>query len=415
MSVRDILEQLTKHAWDLPAFEETLRNKAIWHFAHIIDKEREQLIAANKKDYKNAREAEVAEALIMRLILNDEKIQRMINSLHAVAAQETLVGSLLSERELRSGLLLQKLRCPIGLIAFIFESRPDAFVQMVSLAIKSANALILKGGSEALHSNQCLYQFVQRALSEAGLPPCIGHITEREDVKELLRHDDLVSLLIPRGSKNFVHYLMHNTRIPILGHADGICHIYVDKDADIEQAIAVVVDSKTQYPAVCNAVETLLVHKDASEILQRIVVALKEKGVCLKVDKRAKKFVSTAQDADEDDWRTEYLDLILSIKMVEDVNDAVRHINKYGSHHTDAIITKNKKHMRYFLARINSANAFANCSTRLSDGYRYGLGAESGISTGKLHARGPVGIEGLMTYRWVLIGQGHTVAEYDKT
>ncbi|MBO4378411.1 MAG: glutamate-5-semialdehyde dehydrogenase, partial [Clostridia bacterium] len=315
-------------------------------------------------------------------------------------------------RELSDGLDLYRVTCPIGVLGIVFESRPDALVQIASLALKSGNAVLLKGGREALGTNEVVFSLIDEAARSAGVPEGWAHLLRtREDVNDMLSQDGLIDLLIPRGSNAFVRYIMDHTNIPVMGHADGLCHIYVDESADIAQAVRVTTDAKTQAYAVCNAVETLLVHeKIAPDFLPALKAELDTKGVLIKGDEAVRAIIG-CESAAEEDWKTEYLDAILSIKTVSSLDEAIDHINRYGSHHTDAILTQDREKARRFVSRVDSAGTYVNCSTRFADGYRYGFGAEVGISTSKLHARGPVGLEGLCTYKYVLIGNGQTVAE----
>ena len=323
------------------------------------------------------------------------------------------VGRTLAATELDAGLELYKVSCPIGVIGVIFESRPDALVQISALCLKSGNAVLLKGGSEAVRTNKILAEIITAASVQAGVPAgWLGLLETRQDVKEMLACDNYIDLIIPRGSNAFVRYIMENTTIPVLGHADGICHVYVDAEADPEMAVKVVVDAKCQYVAVCNALETLLVDKAiALRFLPELAVALAAKNVEIRGCAVTAGIIEV-KPAVEEDWATEYLDYILSIKVVSGLEEAITHINRYGSGHTDAIVTADPAKAARFLNYVDSGNVFWNCSTRLSDGYKYGLGAEVGISTNKIHARGPVGIEGLLIYKWKLIGSGNTAADY---
>ncbi|MDE7207288.1 MAG: glutamate-5-semialdehyde dehydrogenase, partial [Lachnospiraceae bacterium] len=301
--------------------------------------------------------------------------------------------------------------CPIGVIGVIFEARPDALIQIASLCIKSGNCAILKGGSETKNTNRILFQLIYDAAIQSGLPEnCLFQAELRDEISALLNCHESVDLLIPRGSNAFVQYIMDNTKIPVMGHADGLCHIYVDKEFDIEKAIPVILDAKTQYTAACNAVETLLIHKDALDALMpRLGEALKAHRIELRATAEIADRYESVLAVDED-FATEYLDLILSAKTVENIDEAVNHINRYGSHHTDCLITEDEAAAEYFMKMVDSAGVYQNCSTRFADGFRYGFGAEVGISTGKIHARGPVGIEGLLTYKYKLFGNGQTVA-----
>jgi len=296
----------------------------------------------------------------------------------------------------------------------IFESRPDALVQMAGLCLKSGNAVLLKGGREALETNRVLARVIGEATEKAGLEASWIHLLEtREDVTAMLELDEYIDLIVPRGSNDFVRHIMINTTIPVLGHADGVCHAYVDATVDVEAAVDVVVDSKTQYVAVCNAIETLLVHADAApRFLPAMAQAMQEKGVELRGCSRTREYLPDVAAADESDWGTEYLDYILAVRVVDSAGEAISHINRYGSHHTEAILSTDESAAHTFMDRVDSASVMWNCSTRFADGFRYGLGAEVGISTSKLHARGPVGLEGLVTYKWLLYGSGQLVARY---
>ena len=309
--------------------------------------------------------------------------------------------------------MLVRETCAIGVIGVIFESRPDAMVQIAGLCMKSGNCAILKGGSEAMHTNKILFQIIYEAAIRAGMPEgCLYQAEGRQEISELLACHESVDLLIPRGSNSFVQYIMNNTKIPVMGHADGICHVYADREADIQKAVRVITDSKTQYVSVCNAAETLLVHTEiANKLLPLLAESLRAKKVEIRGTREVMDIIS-CQEATEEDFATEYLDYIISVKLVDSVEDAVMHINHYGSHHTDAIITENMETADYFMKYVDSAGVYCNCSTRFADGYRYGFGAEVGVSTGKLHARGPVGLDGLVTYKYKMFGQGHIVDDY---
>jgi glutamate-5-semialdehyde dehydrogenase len=301
----------------------------------------------------------------------------------------------------------------LGVLGVIFEARPDALIQITSLAIKSGNGVILKGGKEAVRSCQALVTIIHQALSATKVnPAAVQLLTTREEIQELLKLDRYVDLIIPRGSNEFVRYIQNNTKIPVLGHADGICHLYLDKEADLSKAIRISVDAKTQYPAACNAIETLLVHQEiARQFLPAIAQALQEKGVKLLGDEKTRQIIDI-QPATSQDWQTEYSDLILSVKIVDSLAAAIKHINTYGSRHTEAIITEDYNRAKTFSDRVDAAGIFHNCSTRFADGFRYGFGAEVGISTQKMPPRGPVGLEGLVTYKYQLVGNGQIVADY---
>lgn len=403
----------------------TVKDRALAAMAQALDSNREKLISANKKDLAAAEKlveaGKLPKALIKRLKVDDVKIDEMIAGIKDVIKFEDPVGKTLSALELDSGLELFQVSCPIGLIGVIFESRPDVVPQIMSLCLKSGNATIFKGGSEAAHSNRTIFDVLVNAIEGTeGMPAGAFALMEtREEVNEMLRLDDYINLIIPRGSNEFVKYIQDNTRIPVLGHSAGICHVYVDCEADIEKALDVCYDAKVQYPAVCNAMETLLVHRDIAEkFLPEMGKRYNEAGVELRCDGRSftllknMGFLKALIHATEEDWRTEYNDLILSIKIVNSPDEAIDHINKYGSHHTDAIVTEAKSNARRFIDLVDSSSVMWNASTRFADGFRYGKGAEVGISTNKIHARGPVGMEGLLIYKYVLMGKGHKVADY---
>jgi glutamate-5-semialdehyde dehydrogenase len=324
------------------------------------------------------------------------------------------VGAVQLHRELDTGLILKRVTCPLGVLGVIFEARPEAAIQIVSLAIKSGNGVILKGGQEAIRSCEAIVKAIKQGLSQTAVPPdAVQLLTTREEIIELLKLDKYVDLIIPRGSNSFVKFVQENTRIPVLGHADGICHMYIDKAADMEKAVAITVDAKVQYPAACNAIETLLVHGEIAAIfLPKIAESLQAQKVKLKGDKRTQEILKNIEPATEKDWETEYSDLILAIKIVDSLEEAIAHINHYGSKHTDAIVTEDEEVAKTFMALVNAAGVYQNCSTRFADGFRYGFGAEVGISTQQLPPRGPVGLEGLVTYKYQLTGNGHVVASY---
>lgn len=398
----------------LATLKTELKDSALRSMAVVLRENAQALAEANQQDLEEAEVVGLSPPLMIRLKFQGEKIATAAEGLEALAGLVDPVGRTLSARELDQGLDLYQVTCPLGVVAMIFESRPDALVQMVGLALKSGNAVILKGGSEAKHTNRLLATLLNNASVKAGLPRGWMFLAEtREDVKTLLELTDTVDLIIPRGSNEFVQYIMKNTTIPVLGHADGICHVYVDGNAAVEKAIPLIVDSKTQYVAVCNAVETLLVHRDiAPYVLPPLRMALESRAVVLRGDAETRKYLPNIEEAVEQDWETEYLDLILSIKVVGTVDEAIEHINTYGSKHTDAIVTENRATAEKFMNEVDSANVFWNASTRFADGFRYGLGAEVGVSTAKIHARGPVGLDGLVIYKWKLYGHGQVVAHY---
>ena len=401
------------------------KNRALDAMASALDSNRGKIISANRKDLDDAEKlvktGRLSKALVKRLKVDDIKIDEMIAGIRDVMKFDDPVGKTISALELDTGLELYQVSCPIGLIGVIFESRPDVVPQIMSLCLKSGNATIFKGGSEAANSNRAIFDILVKAIEGTeGMPGGAFALMEtREEVNEMLKLDEHINLIIPRGSNEFVKYIQDNTRIPVLGHSAGICHVYVDSRADMNKAIDVCYDAKVQYPAVCNAMETLLVHGDiAEEFLHEIGKRYNEAGVELRCDERSfdllkdMGFLKAILHATEEDWITEYNDLILSIKIVDSIEEAIDHINRYGSHHTDAIVTEDKRNAEKFTELVDSSSVMWNASTRFSDGYRYGKGAEVGISTNKIHARGPVGMEGLLIYKYVLIGEGNRVADY---
>lgn len=389
------------------------RNSALKAIIAALLSNKEAILAANKKDLDEAGKSHVDVPVLKRLKFNEDKLNDVIRGIEDLISLPDPLGSVQMKRELDSDLLLIRESCPIGVIGVIFEARPDAMIQISTLCIKSGNCAILKGGSETLYTNREIFQTIHQAVIDSGLPKnCIFQAEARSEISELLSCHDSVDLLIPRGSNSFVQYIMNHTKIPVMGHADGICHIYADKDLDVEKAVKIIIDSKTQYTAVCNAAETLLVHKDAAEALLPVLSkAFREKNVEVRGTAAVQQIIS-CNNATEEDFKTEYLDFIISVKIVDDLEEAIVHINRYGSHHTDCIITENTATAEKFMQYVDSAGVYQNCSTRFADGYRYGFGAEVGISTGKLHARGPVGLEGLCTYKYKLFGNGNIVADY---
>jgi glutamate-5-semialdehyde dehydrogenase len=398
--------------------EASARNEALRAIADALRAEEEAILAANDDDVKEAErllaDGEYTQALVDRLKLDAGKVESIAGMVESVAGQADPLGRTLSARRLDDGLDLYKVSVPIGVVGTIFESRPDALVQIAALALKSGNAVILKGGSEASESNRVLYRTIFDAVEGVeGIPDGWAQLIEaHEAVDRVLEMDDAVDLLMPRGSSAFVSYVEDNTQIPVLGHTEGVCHVYVDGAADLGMAEAVAFDAKVQYPAVCNAVETLLVEEGvAKEFLPEMVERYEDAGVTLRGDEATREVVDI-DPATEADWSMEYGDLELSIAVVEDVYDAIDHVNTHGSKHTESILTEDEGRARTFMRGVDAASVFHNASTRFADGYRYGLGAEVGISTGKIHARGPVGLEGLTTDKYYLEGEGQQVATY---
>lgn len=389
------------------------RRKALLAMATSLLSCSEQIVTANRQDLERARAEGLAPALLARLKLDEAKLVSAIEGVRQLAQLPDPLGQLQLHRELDQGLVLERITVPLGVLGVIFEARPDAVIQIASLAIRSGNGAILKGGSEANCTNEAIMEALKKGLSATEVDfNALALLTTRKESIALLRLDGLVDLIIPRGSNELVRFIQDNTRIPVLGHADGICHLYVDASVDLEQALQIAIDSKTQYPAACNAIETLLIHQSiAPSFLAIAIPAFRQAGVRL-VGDSASRALGVVEVASEEDWATEYLDLILSVRVVPDMDAALDHIRSYGSRHTEAIVSNDKKTAEYFLRSVDSAGVYHNCSTRFADGFRYGFGAEVGISTQTLPPRGPVGLEGLVTYRYRLRGEGHIVADY---
>ena len=413
MTIREKAAMMKMDSSKMASTDITVRNAALEKIAESLLAGKERIFEANAKDMERAQADNISPAVIKRLKFSEAKLSDAIAGIHNLIALPDPLFQIQLKRQLDEGLTLIRETCPIGVIGVIFEARPDAMVQIASLCIKSGNCAILKGGSETRETNKLLFELIYEAALSSGLPQgCLFQAEQRDEIAELLACHESVDLLIPRGSNAFVQYIMNNTKIPVLGHADGICHIYVDKDFDLEKAIPVIIDAKTQYTAACNAVETLLVHQDA---LEKLMPPLRKAFEEYKISLRATSDIADrygSELATEEDFSTEYLDLIISAKTVENIDEAIWHINKYGSHHTDCIITEDNKAAEYFMRMVDSAGVYQNCSTRFADGFRYGFGAEVGISTGKIHARGPVGLEGLVTYKYKLFGNGQIVGDY---
>ncbi len=415
-SLLDIAQKTRQASRELASLSSEDRNQAIGVIAEALEAAIAQIVEANTLDCQAAQAEGIAKPLYDRLKLSENKLKATIAGVWDVQKLADPIGEISIHRELDQGLVLKRLSCPLGVLGVIFEARPEALIQITSLALKSGNGVILKGGKEATRSCQVLVEIIKKALNQTKVnPDAIQLLTTREEIKELLTLEKYVDLIIPRGSNEFVRYIQQNTQIPVLGHADGICHLYLDENADFQKAIAITVDAKTQYPAACNAIETLLVHqKIAPQILPQLADALTTKQVVLKGDAATQAIISVLP-ATESDWRTEYSDLILSIKIVDSLEDAIAHINTYGSKHTDGIVTEDLEAANLFCNQVDAAGVFHNCSTRFADGFRYGFGAEVGISTQKMPPRGPVGLEGLVTYKYQLVGDGHIVESYSGT
>jgi glutamate-5-semialdehyde dehydrogenase len=412
-SLTDLAQKTRTVARDLGMRSTEVKNRAIAAIADALEANRAEILAANAADCQAAQTAGIAPALYARLKLDEAKLQGAIAGVRDVGKLPDPVGDVQIYRELDEGLILKRVTCPLGVLGVIFEARPDAVMQISSLAIKSGNGVILKGGKEAVRSCEALVKAIHQGLAQTEIDPSVVQLlTTREETLELLKLDQFVDLIIPRGSNAFVRFVQDNTRIPVLGHADGICHLYIDRTANIEKAVSIMIDSKTHYPAACNAIETLLIHEAiASEFLLSAASALQSKNVELRGDERAREILNIAA-ATEADWVTEYSDLILAIRIVNSLDQAIDHINTYGSRHTEAIVTEDAISAQTFLAQVDAAGVYHNCSTRFADGFRYGFGAEVGISTQKMPPRGPVGLEGLVTYKYQLVGNGQIAATY---
>ncbi len=404
-------------AQHLASLSAEAKNAAIESIARSLETHADEIVAANAADCQAA-SGKIAPALYARLKLDATKLTCAIVGVRDVGKLVDPVGQMQIQRELDEGLILHRVSCPVGVLGVIFEARPDAVIQIASLAIKSGNGVILKGGKEAIESCTVLVKAIKAGLAQSEVnPDVVQLLTTRSETTELLKLDRYVDLIIPRGSNEFVKYVQDNTRIPVLGHADGICHLYIDKEANIDKAIEIAIDSKIQYPAACNAIETLLVHRSiADAYLSPIVSKLQAHHVEIRLDEIGQHILGnidrSIELATETDWQTEYSDLILAIKIVADFDSAIAHINTYGSRHTEGIVTENISTAKLFMERVDAAGVFHNCSTRFADGFRYGFGAEVGISTQKMPPRGPVGLEGLITYKYQLTGDGHIVATY---
>ncbi len=391
-----------------------VRNQALLRLADELEINKEEIFKANILDLEKAKENNLSGPLLSRLKFDEKKLVDCIQGIRDLVNLDDPIFNITLDQEIKEGLRLVRESCPIGVIGIIFESRPDALVQISSLCIKSGNCLILKGGSEAAETNRALFHIVKKSGINSGLPENFSYLVEnREDISHLLQCHEFIDLIIPRGSNEFVKYIMDNSKIPVLGHADGICHIYVDETANPEKAIPLIINSKTQYPSACNTAETLLVNKKIAQVILPLLaeksgssityIVSPEEGNLLGADNPNVKI------SDEINFSTEYSDTIINVKLVNSLEEAISHINYFGSHHTDSIISENLDSVKKFMTLVDSAGVYHNASTRFADGFRYGFGAEVGISTGKIHARGPVGLFGLVTYKYKLFGQGHIV------
>ena len=379
-----------------------IKNEALLKIADSIENNKDKIFDANNQDLENAKQlvetGEITQSTFNRLKLDENKMRDMIQGVKDIASLEDPIGKILLKRELDEGLVLTKISCPIGVLGIIFEARPDVITQISALAIKSSNAVIMKGGKESVNTNKMIMSVIQEALNSTEDFPqnVLNQIYTREDVSEMLKQDKYVDLIIPRGGNKLVKYIKDNTSIPVLGHADGVCHIYVDKFADIEKAKRIIIDAKTQYPSACNSVETVLVHNEVND--EELIPALQDAEIEVIFQPES--------------WHKEYGEKKLSYKKVNSLEEAIEHINEFSSGHTESIITESKENAKKFMQAVDSSGVYHNISTRFADGFRYGFGAEVGISTNKTHARGPVGLEGLTIYKYTLEGNGHIVKEY---
>lgn len=397
-----------------------VKDKALNEIASSLWRESNSVIKAASKDVTLAKieveEGRLPKPVLDRLKVDESKLRNIVEMVKSVSNLDDPVNKTLNCTELDQEFELYKVTCPIGVVGVVFESRPDVLPQISSLCLKSGNAVILKGGHEASNVNRELFKIVNEASISSGIPEgWIQILEERKDILDLLKLDKSVDLIIPRGSNDFVKFVQDNTRIPVLGHSAGVCNLYVDQKANLNKAINIAFDAKVQYPSVCNSLDCLLVHRDiARTFLPKIMEKFEKAGVVVRGCENTKKILDHFQvlAATNEDWGKEYLDLIIAIKVVNNGEEAIEYINVYGSGHTDSIITEDKQMAKQFLNSVDSSTVILNASTRFSDGYRYGLGAEVGISTSKIHARGPVGLEGLITYKYILLGDGNTVSEY---
>ncbi|MFM7219943.1 MAG: glutamate-5-semialdehyde dehydrogenase [Nodosilinea sp.] len=414
LSLVDLAQATRQAAQGLASASTATKNQALEAMAQALEDWQEDILAANQADCQAAQADRLATPLYQRLKLDRLKLQGAIAGLRDVVRLPDPVGTVQLHRQLDEGLVLKRVTCPLGVLGVIFESRPDAVMQISALAIKSGNGVILKGGREAVQSCSALVTAIKQGLASTGLDPAVVQLlTTREETQALLALDQYLDLIIPRGSNSFVQFVQNHSRIPVLGHADGICHLYLDRQADLAKAIPIAVDAKAGYPSACNAIETLLVDAAiADTALPPLATALGQAGVELRGDGAARQIIPELVPATEADWGTEYGDLILAVKVVDGLAAAIAHINTYGSRHTEAIVTEDSAAAAQFMDQVDAAGVYHNCSTRFADGFRYGFGAEVGISTQKMPPRGPVGLDGLVTYKYQLVGQGQVVATY---
>jgi glutamate-5-semialdehyde dehydrogenase len=408
---REIAEKAKKAQPQIARASSDKKNKILQKIAEYLEENIESILSANQKDLSNAEKNGANKALLDRLKLDEKRIKALIKSVEEIIKLPDPVGQIIEMKPRPNGLLVGRMRIPLGVIATIYEARPGVTIDIASLCIKSGNAVILRGGSEALETNSVLVQLIKKAVRDEGIDDnIVGFINDpsREHIFELLKLEELIDLVIPRGGEGLIRFVAENSRVPVLKHYKGVCHIFVDEFADLEKAYKVCLNAKVQRPSVCNAMETLLVHeKIAEKFLPTMGKIFREHGVELRGCEKTRKIIPYAVPATEDDWYAEYLDLILAVRVVPSIDEAIEHIKKYGSSHTEAIITENLENAMKFIKEVDSSSVMVNASTRFADGYEYGLGAEVGISTTKLHAYGPMGLEGLTTLKWIVFGNGH--------
>jgi glutamate-5-semialdehyde dehydrogenase len=408
---REIAEKAKKAQPQIARASSDKKNKILQKIATYLEENIESILSANQKDLSNAEKNGANKALLDRLKLDEKRVKALIKSVEEIIKLPDPVGQIIEMKPRPNGLLVGRMRIPLGVIATIYEARPGVTVDIASLCIKSGNAVILRGGSEALETNSALVQLIKKSVRDEGIDDnIVGFINDpsREHIFELLKLEELIDLVIPRGGEGLIRFVAENSRVPVLKHYKGVCHIFVDEFADLEKAYKVCLNAKVQRPSVCNAMETLLVHeKIAEKFLPTMGKIFREHGVELRGCEKTRKIISYAVPATEDDWYAEYLDLILAVRVVPSIDEAIEHIKKYGSSHTEAIITENLENAMKFIKEVDSSSVMVNASTRFADGYEYGLGAEVGISTTKLHAYGPMGLEGLTTLKWIVFGNGH--------
>ncbi len=406
------LEEFVKKAKDskhiVSNLSAEIKNKVLLEMSKALRENKEKIITANSIDYKAAEEKGVKKSLLDRLLLNEDRIEKMAKAIEEIVELPDPVGEIIWGNNRPNGIRIRKVRVPIGVILIIYESRPNVTTDAAALSFKAGNVTILRGGSDSFNSNKAIVEVIASALNKYDLPEeIISFVPEKghETLKDIVKFDNYIDLVVPRGGKRLIEMITSESRIPVVYHADGICHLFIDKTANKDMAETVTVNAKVQRPGVCNAIETLLIHKDY-KYTKDLIEALKKEGVVIKGDKHIKELFPEVEEATEEDWKTEYLDLILSVKVVDNIEEAITHIEKYGSHHSDGIITESYTNSEKFLKEVDSSTVYVNASTRFTDGGEFGFGAEIGISTQKLHARGPMGLQDLTTTKFIVYGDG---------